>query len=131
MIWAYVGGAWPNGGGAWPKAGELWRFLADATPGSQQTVEKRWVEVSILPGQANYIFAARPELRIPGAAPMTYVDDPTPTKVPYWVDEDETGPVEGHYVELSAPPRLVRDAWGRTPEQAAAAERRQRSGYAA
>jgi len=115
LISAYVGGAWPNDR-AWPKAGELWRFLVDATPGSFRTEDKRWIEVRILPGQEQYLFAARPELRIPGTAPMTYVDDPTPTTVAY--------------DELS-PPRLVLDAWGRTPEQAAAAEQRTRSGYAA
>ena len=118
---------WTYSGGVRPKAGELWRFLADATPGSQQTVEKRWVEVPILPGQEDYIFAARAELRIPGAAPMTYVDDPTPTTVLEYITDN--GPE--YYTEVSSPPRMVLDAWGRTPEQAAAAERRQRSGYAA
>jgi len=119
LIRAYVGGAWPYDR-AWPKAGELWRFLVDATPGSSRTEDMRWVEVRILPGQEQFLFAARPELRIPGTAPMTYVDDPTPTTVLDYND-----------VEMSSPPRMVLDAWGRTPEQAAAAERRQRSGYAA
>jgi hypothetical protein len=130
LISAYVGGAWPNDR-AWPKAGELWRFLVDATPGSSRTEDMRWIEVRILPGQEQFLFAARPELRIPGTAPMTYVDDPTPTKVTYWIDSDEGGPIEGHDVEAWAPPRLVRDAWGRTPEQAAAAERGGRPGYVA
>ena len=49
---------------------------------------------------------------------MTYVDDPSP----YWEDEDEYGPIEGNYVERSAPARLVLDAWGRTPAQSASAE---------
>eukprot|EP00614_Pseudopedinella_elastica_P027854 CAMPEP_0172620740 /NCGR_PEP_ID=MMETSP1068-20121228/105844_1 /TAXON_ID=35684 /ORGANISM="Pseudopedinella elastica, Strain CCMP716" /LENGTH=74 /DNA_ID=CAMNT_0013428125 /DNA_START=1 /DNA_END=225 /DNA_ORIENTATION=+ len=74
---------------------------------------------------------------------MTYVDDPTPTIVPDCINNDKF-----------SPPRLVLDARGRTPkhglytrdefleyygdaegaarwEQAAAAERRRRSGYAA
>ena len=60
-----------HGGQIRLKAGELWRFLADATPGSQANADKRWVQVLISPGQERYVFAARPELRIPGAAPMT------------------------------------------------------------
>ena len=124
------------GGGVWPKAGELWRFPVDATPGSSGTKAMRWVEVRILPGQERFLFAARPELRIPGAAPMTYVfDDPTPTTVLECITDN--GPA--YYTEVSSPPRMVLDAWGRTPldawgrtpEQAAAAVRRQRSGYAA
>ena len=99
-----------------PKAGELWRFLVIATPGSHAQADKEWVQVLIPPGQARYHFAARPELRIPGAAPMTYVDDPTPATVSY---EDENDPE--YYFEQYSPPRLVLDAWGRTPAQAAAA----------
>ena len=106
--------------GGRPKAGELWRFLADATPGSQANADKRWVQVLIPLGQEEYVFAARPELRIPGAAPMTYVDDPTPAVVSCWVEDDDSDPA--HYIDMYSPPRLVLDAWSRTPAQAAAAE---------
>jgi len=108
-----------HGGQIRPKAGELWRFLVDATPGSQESADKRWVQVLIPLGQEEYVFAARPELRIPGAAPMTYVDDPMPATVPCWYDEDENGP--GYYSEQYSPPRLVLDAWGHIPAQEAAA----------
>ena len=106
-----------------PKAGEVWRFLVDTTPVSSEPANRRWVQVPIPPGQERNLFAARPELRIPGTAPMTYVDDPTPTAVPCWCDEDEYGHNGlGHYGEKYSPPRLVLGAWGRTPAQAAAAE---------
>ena len=42
-------------------------------------------------GQEWYLFAARPELHIPGAAPMTYVDDPTPATTFRSVEDDDTG----------------------------------------
>ena len=96
------------GGGVRPKAGELWRFLVDATPGSSRTEDKRWVEVRILPGQEQYLFAARPELRIPGTAPMTYVDDPTPTTVPCWSTATTMAPGTNPWVFApSAGPRRV------------------------
>ena len=34
-----------------------------------------WVEIQIPPGQSGLLFAARPNLGFPGAAPMTYVND--------------------------------------------------------
>ena len=94
----------------------IWRFLADATPGSRESADKRRVQVLIPPGQERRLFAARPELRIPCAAPMTYVDDPTPATVPCWYDEDENGP--GYYSGQYSSPRPVLNAWGRTPAQA-------------
>ena len=103
-----------------PKAGKVWRFLVNATPGPLKTEDKRWIQVLIPPGHERHLFAARAELRIPGAAPMTYVDDPTPITVSRWIDEDEGGPIPGFYVEVYSPPRLVSDAWGRDPAQATA-----------
>ena len=103
-----------------PQAGELWRFLVDATPGPRERADKRRVEVLTPPGQERRLFAARPGIRIPGAAPMTYVDDPTPASGSCWYDEDENGP--GYYSEQYSPPRPVLGAWGRTPAQAAASE---------
>ena len=103
-----------------PKAGEVWRFLVDATAGSLETANKRWVQVLIPPGQEGRLFAARPELRIPGTAPVTYVNDPTPATAAYWYD-DEIGQPSARYTGMYSPPRPVRDAWGRTPAQAAAA----------
>ena len=101
-----------------PKAGEVWRFLVGATPGSMEAANKRWVQVLIPPGQQLRLFAARPELRFPGAAPITYVDDPSPVTAPCWYDEDENGP--GYYSRVYSLPRLVLDAWGRSPAQGAA-----------
>ena len=69
-----------------PKAEEIWRFLIDATPGSQKTEDKRWVEINIPPGQrgGRHLLAARHELGIPGTAPMLYVDEPTPAMVSFY-----------------------------------------------
>ena len=100
---------------------ETWRFLVDATPGSQKTEDKRWVEVIISPGQGGrgkHLFIARHELGIPDTAPVIYVDDPTPAMVLTY-QHYILGP--GFYSERLSPPRLVRDEWGRIPEQAAAA----------
>mmetsp|Transcript_38539 Transcript_38539/g.86020 ORF Transcript_38539/g.86020 Transcript_38539/m.86020 type:complete len:292 (-) Transcript_38539:84-959(-) len=102
-----------------PKAREVWRFLVEAALGSLEPANKRWIQVLIPPGQERRLFAARPELRIPGAAPMTYVDDPTPAVVPCWYDGDDDGP--GYESLAYSPPRLVLDAWGRIPAQKAAA----------
>ena len=44
---------------------------------------------------------------------MTYVDNPRPSIVSYWVDEDKNGP--GRYIESRAPPVLLCGAWGRDP----------------
>jgi len=102
-----------------PKAREVWRFLVEAALGSLEPANKRWIQVLIPPGQERRLFAARPELRIPGAVPMTYMDDPTLATVACWYDEDENGP--GYYEKQYSPLVLVRDARGRTPAQAAAA----------
>ena len=101
-----------------PKAREVWWFLVDSTPGSMETANKRWAQVLIPPGQELRPFAARPELRISGAVPMTYVDDPSPVTASCWYDEDENGP--GYYSRVYSLPRLVLDAWGRSPAQGAA-----------
>ena len=106
--------------GKYPKAGELWRFPVDAKPGSDSWGDMRWVQVVIPHGQKQYLFAARPELRIPGVAPMTYVDDPTPATGLCWYDANEHG--GGHSSEEYSPPKLVLGAWVRTPAQAATAE---------
>ena len=58
--------------------GEFWRFPVQAYPGSGGRFE--WVEVLIPQGQGTYLFAARRELGIPGAAPMTYVSDEGPAE---------------------------------------------------
>ena len=104
-----------------PKVGETWRFLIDATPGSQKTEDKRWVEAIIPPGQGGqgkHLFAARHELGIPGTAPVIHVDDPTPALARTY---QNYLPGTGFYFEKLSPPRRVRDEWGRTPAQAAAA----------
>ena len=67
----------------------------------------------IPPGQEQLLFAARPELGIPGTAPMVHVSDSGLTTVTCWFDGDEPAP--GHYQKGYAPPVLVRDAWGRAP----------------
>ena len=103
----------------WPKAGEVWRFPVDATPGSQADADKRWVDVLVPPGQERRLFAARAELLIPGAAPMTCVEDLTPVVITRWYDGGEYDP--GYYDTGYLPPRLIRDAWGRDPAQAATA----------
>ena len=70
-----------NSESARPNSGEVWWFPVDAHPGSRDRKDKRWVKVLIPQVQDKYLFAARPELRIPGAAMMTYVSDPRPTAV--------------------------------------------------
>ena len=57
-----------NGESARPNPGEVWWFAVDAYPGSRDRKERRWVQVLIPQGQDKYPLAARPELRIPGAA---------------------------------------------------------------
>ena len=83
-----------------------------------------WVEVRIPRGQSKYLFAAKPELGIRGAAIMTYLSDYDlrPTTVLRWED-DEPECRAGGYAERDAPPVLVRDAWGRAPAQAAVGQR--------
>ena len=107
------------GAQASPKAGEDWRFLVNATLGSQDTQDKRWVQILIPPGQEGHLFAARPELRIPGAAPMPCVDDPTPATTVRWVEDGDTGYNGGS--EVPSPYMLLRDKLGRNPAQEAAA----------
>ena len=61
---------------------------------------------------------SRPELGIPGTAPMIYVGDPPTTMVTCY-EKYENGP--GNYTVKQPPPKLVRGAWGRDPVQAAEA----------
>ena len=100
-------------GGKLPKAEELWRFPVDAKPGSAAWEDMRWIQVLIPHGQEQYLFAARPELRIPGAAPMSYVNDPTPATGLHWMGEDEGGE-GGSYMGQYSVPTLVLGVWGRT-----------------
>ena len=58
--------------------GEVWRILVQPYPGPEDGLG--WVEVLIPQGQATYHFAARRELGIPGAAPMSYVSDEGPAR---------------------------------------------------
>ena len=109
-----------------------WRFLVAETPGKRieflipktpgertKTYNAAWIKVAIPPGQEKYFFAAQVELRIPGVAPMTYVDDLTSKTAYVWADAGEYG--AGYYNEQLSPPRLILDSWGRTSEQVAAA----------
>ena len=96
-----------------PKAGEGLRFPVDATSGSEDTRIKRWVQVLISPGKETYLFAVRPDLRIPGATPMTYVGDSTAVTTFCWVEDGDSD--SARYTEVYSPHVLVRDAWGRDP----------------
>ena len=85
----------------------------------KDTKDMRWTEVLIPPGQDELLFEARPELGIPGAAPVIYVSDSRRTMVKCWFDKNNFTP--GYYQKEHAASVLIRDAWDRDPAEAAAA----------